>query len=468
MAPMWRLVGELEPICLIFCHTQGGAEVLCSLGYVRRLRKCEMAVGHCGPCEGRLLLTAAQLRRPERIVPDTRTAVVVVAAGRGTRAGAGDLPKQYRPLAGTPVLAHSLAAFAGHGGLGPLQVVIHPDDHSLYAAVARDCAAMLLPPVAGGATRQASVRAGLLALRSSGPDQVLIHDASRPLVSRAVIDRVLAALPRHPAVSAALPVGDTLKRTGENGVVAATVERRGLWRAQTPQAFRYGSFLAAHERAWQSGRSDFTDDAALADWAGLEVALVAGSERNLKITTAEDLALAETLVAGERRALTVRTGSGFDVHRTTAGDHVWLCGVRIPHSAGLEGHSDADVGLHALTDALLGAIADGDIGEHFPPSDPRWKNAPSHVFLRDAARRVGAAGGVVSNVDVTILCEAPRIAPHRIDMRAAIAAALGIGVERVNVKATTAEGLGFIGRGEGIAAMANATVLLPLPKKEPS
>jgi 2-C-methyl-D-erythritol 4-phosphate cytidylyltransferase/2-C-methyl-D-erythritol 2,4-cyclodiphosphate synthase len=268
-------------------------------------------------------------------------------------------------------------------------------------------------------------------------------------------------LATRPGALAAEPVADTLKRAAPDGSIAETVDRTGLWRAQTPQGFDFATILALHRRAAAAGRDDFTDDAAIAEWAGVPVALVRGSAANSKITTSEDLVMADRLLRAAAPDLETRTGSGFDVHRFASGDHVWLCGVCLPHSQRLDGHSDADVGLHALTDAILGALGDGDIGQHFPPSDERWRGAASSVFLADAARRVAERGGRIVNADVTLLCEAPRIGPHREAMRAAIASILGIDVERVAVKATTTEGLGFTGRREGIAAMATASVQLP-------
>jgi 2-C-methyl-D-erythritol 4-phosphate cytidylyltransferase/2-C-methyl-D-erythritol 2,4-cyclodiphosphate synthase len=306
------------------------------------------------------------------------------------------------------------------------------------------------------------VRLGLEALAGAAPDQVLIHDAARPFVGHDVITRVIDALGTHAGAIAAEPVTDTLKRASAAGTIAETVDRGGLWRAQTPQGFRFAPILEAHRRAAGEGREDFTDDASLAEWAGIEVALVRGSSRNMKITHAEDLAMAETLLTADLGSLEPRIGTGFDVHRFGPGDHVWLGGVRMAHTAGLVGHSDADVVLHALTDALLGAIGDGDIGAHFPPSDPKWKGAASRIFVEDAAARVAALGGRIANVDITLLCEAPRIGPHRDAMRASISRMLAIDVSRVGVKATTTEGLGFTGRGEGLAAMASATVLLPV------
>ncbi len=377
--------------------------------------------------------------------------VLVVAAGRGRRFG-GDLPKQYHDLAGRMVLRHSLATFAAHPEVDAVRVVIHPDDRQLYDLAAQGLG--LLEPVPGGAQRQDSVRLGLQSLAELQPDRVLIHDGARPLVDAGVISRVIAALETHPGAIPAMPVSDTIKR-GVDGVVAGTVDRAQLWRAQTPQGFRYAGILAAHERV---AGLELTDDAAVAEDAGLAVALVAGSEDNLKVTSAEDIARAARLFppGGE-----VRMGSGYDVHRFAAGTAVWLCGVSVPHDATLDGHSDADVALHALTDAVLGAIAAGDIGHHFPPSDARWKGAASHRFLAHAAALVRGLGGDITGVDVTIICERPKIGPHRPAMTARVAEILGIPAARVSIKATTTEGLGFTGRREGIAAQAVATVRLP-------
>lgn len=388
-------------------------------------------------------------------------AALIVAAGRGTRAAGQSVPKQYRMLGARPVLARAVEAFAVHPRIGTVQVVIHPDDRPLYDASCAGLGKPLRQPVHGGATRQESVHAGLRALTDVRPDAVLIHDAARPLVDAAIIDRVIDALATFDGAIAAVPEIDTLKRAEANGTIGATVARDGLWRAQTPQGFHFAKILAAHDAAAAAGRTDFTDDAAIAEWTGLRVALVEGSNRNLKLTSEEDFALAERLIAPGTGAGEIRTGTGFDVHRFGEGDHVWLCGVRIDHDKRLEGHSDADVGLHALTDAILGAIADGDIGQHFPPTDPRWAGAASHVFLHHAARRVTERGGRLVNVDITLLCETPKISVHREAMRAAVAGILELDVARVSVKATTTEGLGFTGRREGIAAMASATVLLP-------
>jgi 2-C-methyl-D-erythritol 4-phosphate cytidylyltransferase/2-C-methyl-D-erythritol 2,4-cyclodiphosphate synthase len=395
-------------------------------------------------------------------------AALIVAASRGARACREDagpdrhVPKQYAMLAGRPVLAHAIAAFDACPDVGAITVVIHPDDRDLYEAAARDVSARLTPPVLGGATRQESVRLGLASLATAPPDVVLIHDAARPLVTPEIVGRVLAALRTHAGAIAAEPLADTLKRDAGGGVIDATVPREDLWKAQTPQGFRFRPILTAHTGAAEAGLPDFTDDAAIAEWAGLEVVLVPGSARNFKITTPEDMAMADALLRSAGPAFEPRVGTGFDVHAFGPGDHVWLAGVRIPHDRGLTGHSDADAPLHALTDALLGAIGDGDIGQHFPPSDPAWKGAASRLFVEDAARRVAARGGRIANVDLTILCEEPRIGPHRDAMRGAVAAMLGIDAARVAVKATTTEQLGFTGRREGLAALASATVLLPL------
>ncbi|MEM8744184.1 MAG: bifunctional 2-C-methyl-D-erythritol 4-phosphate cytidylyltransferase/2-C-methyl-D-erythritol 2,4-cyclodiphosphate synthase [Pseudomonadota bacterium] len=386
------------------------------------------------------------------------TAVVIVAAGRGTRAGTSDVPKQYRPVCGTPVLTRTLETFVAHPQVGQILTVIHEDDRDRFDAAASGLGDKLADPVIGGATRQASVRAGLEGLADQQPSNVLIHDAARPFADTALIDRVIMALDTSDGAVPALPVTDTLKKA-EDGHVAATVERAGLWRAQTPQGFQFEKLLVAHEAAFRADKCDFTDDSSIAEWHGLDVVLVEGSEANVKLTTREDFATAEQrLQAGSPSPGEVRFGQGFDVHAFCDGDHVVLCGVPIAHDKGLAGHSDADVGLHALTDALLGAISAGDIGTHFPPSDPKWKGAASDQFLHDAASRVAASGGRIVNVDVTLICEAPKIGPHRDVMCKRIAEILEIDADRVSVKATTTERLGFTGRGEGIAAQAAATV----------
>lgn len=392
------------------------------------------------------------------------TAALIVAAGRGLRAGlaAGSVPKQYLDLAGVPILRRTLEPFLAHAGIDAVTVVIHPADQSFYDAATAGLGAKLTASVAGGETRQDSVRLGLEALEAKRHDSVLIHDAARPFVSVDVISRVIVGLSRGPAVIAAIPVADTLKHADVDGMVSATLPRDNVWRAQTPQAFRYRRILDAHRRAKSEGVSDFTDDASLAEWAGMRVAIAVGSQANRKITTAEDIAMAERDFLGSATRFETRCATGFDVHKFTDGDHVWLGGVKIPHSQRLDGHSDADVVLHALTDALLGTIGDGDIGQHFPPGDPQWRGAASHLFLADAGRRIAARGGRIVNVDVTILAEAPKVGPHRASMQAAIGAVLNLTPDRIGIKATTTEGLGFTGRREGIAAMATATVTLPL------
>jgi 2-C-methyl-D-erythritol 4-phosphate cytidylyltransferase / 2-C-methyl-D-erythritol 2,4-cyclodiphosphate synthase len=392
-----------------------------------------------------------------------RIAALIVAAGRGTRAaGQGAGPKQYAAIGGRTVLSRAIGAFAKHPAVDEVKVVIHADDAQWYAGAASESgSAKLSEPAIGGASRQASVLNGLEALVSTAPDMVLIHDAARPFVSAKTISNVIAALSERPAALAALAVTDTLKRASDVGVVTETVARAGLWRAQTPQGFHFAPILAAHRKAAKEGLDTFTDDAAIAEWAGLEVAVVQDSIGNIKITTAEDLELADRQMTS---ALEPRTGTGFDVHRFCEGDHVWLGGVKIPHTHKLEGHSDADVVLHALTDALLGAIGDGDIGQHFPPSDPKWKGASSRLFLEDAVRRVRERGGTIGNVDITVLAEAPRVGPHRPAMQSLIGEVLGLPTDRVGIKATTTEGMGFTGRREGIAAMATATVFVPSDK----
>jgi 2-C-methyl-D-erythritol 4-phosphate cytidylyltransferase/2-C-methyl-D-erythritol 2,4-cyclodiphosphate synthase len=382
----------------------------------------------------------------------TECVALVVAAGRGTRAG-GALPKQYRELGGRAVLRWSLERFRQHPRVGAVRAVIHPDDRALYDAAAAGLD--LLPPVHGGASRQDSVRLGLESLTNIKPQTVLIHDAARPFIDDATISRTIDALSQVPGAIVALPVADTIKR-GETGRVAGTVDRAGLWRAQTPQGFRFDAILAAHRAAVGA---ELSDDAAVAERAGLAVALVPGSEMNTKLTSEDDLRRA-ALFAGA--AAETRVGTGFDVHAFGPGDHVWLCGVKVPHTQALVGHSDADVALHAVTDAILGAIGAADIGAHFPPSDPRWRGAASDKFLAHAVSLLTARGGSVVHADVTIICERPKVGPHRAAMIERLAAILGTDASRCSVKATTTEGLGFTGRGEGIAAQAVATVRLPV------
>ncbi len=382
-------------------------------------------------------------------------AAIVVAAGRGVRAGGG-MPKQYREVRGAPVIRHALSLFTGHPEVAMVQPVINRDDGAIFVEAAAGLA--LRAPAFGGATRQISVRAGLEALEKEQPHIVLVHDAARPFTSKALISRAIAAGASGAAIPG-LALTDTIKEVDAGGRVVATRDRNLLRTVQTPQAFRFGDLLAAHRRAAEAGRDDFTDDAALAEWAGMTVTVFEGETGNMKLTTEEDFA---RMAAADWAALAdVRTGIGYDVHSFVEGDHVWLGGVRIPYSQSLSGHSDADVPIHALVDAILGALADGDIGAHFPPSDPQWRGAPSEKFLAFAVDRVRQRGGRIAHLDITIVCEAPRIGPHRDAMRARIAQIAGVGIDRVAVKATTNEKLGFVGRQEGIAAMATATVRLP-------
>ena len=383
-------------------------------------------------------------------------AVIVVAAGAGTRVGDG-IPKQYRHLAGKAVLARSIEAFLAQAGIRLILPVIHPDHVERFAAL-RLNDDRILGAVTGGAHRQVSVLAGLEALAPHKPDLVLIHDAARPLVDAAVIDGVIAALARHDGALPVVPVTDTIKRSADGKTVAATEDRNTLFAAQTPQGFRFPQILSAHMRASRLPR-EFTDDAAIAEWAGMTVALTPGSATNIKITHAEDFARAERLLGGG--AMETRVGTGFDVHPFEPGDMVHLGGVAIPHTAKLKGHSDADAALHAICDAIYGALGEGDIGSHFPPSDPQWKGAPSSTFLAHAAKLVADRGGRIVNLDLTIICEAPRVSPHVAAMRDAIAKVCGIASERIAVKATTSERLGFTGREEGLMAMASASIELP-------
>lgn len=385
-----------------------------------------------------------------------RTAVIIVAAGRGLRAGPGG-PKQYRTLGGRSVIARAMAAFCGHPEVAAVQPVVNPDDIAIFNQAVGNIRA--LAPVNGGATRQASVRAGLEALVATAPDIVLIHDAARPFANDALIARAIEAATKTGAAVPVIPVTDTIKQVDAHGHVDATPERAKLRIAQTPQAFRYDVILEAHRRAAREGRDDFTDDAALAEWAGLTVATFEGDPANMKLTTPEDFAREEARLGAALGD--IRTGTGYDVHAFGDGDHLMLCGVRVPHNRGFLAHSDGDVGLHALVDAILGALADGDIGSHFPPSDPQWKGAASDKFLVYAMERVKARGGRVAHLEVTMICERPKIGPLRDTMRARIAEITGLPLSRVAVKATTSERLGFTGREEGIAATASATIRLP-------
>lgn len=374
-----------------------------------------------------------------------RTAAVVVAAGKGLRAG-GMVPKQFAMWRGKPLLRHSLEAMAA-AGIGPIVVAIPDDWRALAPEVIAGLPGIVLIP--GGATRQLSVAAGLEALVSYAPDRVLIHDAARPILPEAVIYRLAHALDTHEAAIPVLPIIDSLVREA-GGLMEHPVARERLNRVQTPQAFRFDTILAAH-RAWQ-GEPDAGDDAQVAVAAGHAVVLVQGDEALRKVTFAQDLEDAPLLAHP-------RSATGFDVHRLKHGEELWLCGVKLDHYQGLAGHSDADVAIHALVDALLGCIAAGDIGDHFPPSDPQWRGVSSDRFLAHAAKLVRESGHDIAHVDVTLICEAPKLGPHKLAMRERLAAILAIDLNRVSVKATTTERLGFTGRGEGIAAQAIATVV---------
>lgn len=383
---------------------------------------------------------------------NTRNCVaLIVAAGHGVRAGEG-IPKQYRTLGGEPVLRRTVEAFSNHPRVSSVQVVISPEHRKLYDQAVTGLS--LRDPVEGGASRQASVLAGLNALSDNPPEYVLIHDAARAMVDAPTISAVIDALNQAEGALPVIPVADTLKRI-HNSHVEVTVARDDLALAQTPQAFHFQKIMSAHLTARDR---TFTDDASIAEAAGMKVMVVPGQKSNFKLTTVEDFVIAEQVLAAR---MSSRVGQGYDVHKFGPGDHVWLCGIKVPHTHSLIGHSDADVGLHALTDAILGAAASGDIGQHFPPSDPKWKGAASHLFLSHAGELVRAKGGIIEHVDVTLICEGPKVSPHRDAMTIRISEILQIEVSRVSVKATTTEGLGFTGRKEGIAAQAIATVRLP-------
>jgi 2-C-methyl-D-erythritol 4-phosphate cytidylyltransferase/2-C-methyl-D-erythritol 2,4-cyclodiphosphate synthase len=367
------------------------------------------------------------------------------------------LPKQYRKICGEPVIKRALLAFARHPEVFLVQPVINPADSDLYAAASKDVG--VLPAVSGAEFRQGSVRAGVEALGSHAPEVVLVHDAARPFVSDALITRAIAAGRSTRAAVPVIAVTDTIKAVDPNGIITGTIDRIPLRLVQTPQAFAFSSLLDAHRRALTAGRESFTDDAGLAEWAGLKVSTFDGEASNVKLTTDEDFKRMEVwqlAALGE-----TCTGFGFDVHQFGHGDHVMLGGVRIPHERGLSGHSDADIVLHAIVDAVLGALAEGDIGAHFPPGDPQWRGASSDRFLAFAVDRVRERGGRIAHLDVTIVCEVPRIGPHRDAIRARIAEIAGIPMKRIGIKATTSEKMGFTGRGEGMAAFATATVRLP-------
>ncbi len=386
----------------------------------------------------------------------TKNAVVIVAAGRGERLGGTGGPKQYRLLEGVSVLQHAIDCFTGHPEIDAVQVVIHADDHAMYvkSVVPHD---KLREPVVGGDTRQASCKAGVDALESEF-EKVLIHDAARPFVSPSVTSNVIAGSTAGQCALPACAVADTIKRADASGLVKETVARQSLYLAQTPQGFVLSEIREAHRRACEECDAEFTDDAAVAEWAGLSVKLVEGDRDNFKITTQQDLDAAQMRKSLNTATADIRTGNGYDVHTLGPGSQVTLCGVEIPHSQTLQGHSDADVGLHALTDALLGTIGEGDIGSHFPPSELQWKGASSDRFLIRAVELVSAQGGNITNLDVTLICETPKIGPHREAMRHRVADICRIDLNRVSVKATTNEKIGFIGRQEGIAAIATATV----------
>lgn len=394
---------------------------------------------------------------------------VLVAAGRGSRAGEG-LPKQYRPLAGEPVLTHTIRAFLAVDQIAFIQVVIHPDDAALYdeaiSWLGQPARMRLKEPAFGGATRCATVHKGLMAL---GPQPehgiVLIHDAARPFVSGAVINRAIGHARAHGSCVPVLPVTDTVKRVAPSGAIIDTLDRTALRTVQTPQAFRLATIRAAHEAAALAHHVDFTDDGALIEWQGLPLSTFEGDPANIKLTTPEDFALAD-LRMNQNRRYTTRVATGYDVHAFGPGDHIWLCGVEVPHSHGVVAHSDGDVALHALCDAIFGVLGDGDIGTHFPPGDETWRGASSDQFLDFACQRLAARGGMLDHLDVSIVCERPRIGPFRDAMRQRIAAIAGIGIEQVGLKATTSERLGFTGRSEGLAAL--ATVTVRLPEQEPA
>jgi len=383
-----------------------------------------------------------------------RIAVIIVAAGRGHRFG-GEMPKQYLEVHQQPLVRHAVQAFLDHPAIDLILPVIHPDDADILANAMGGLD--YLEPVAGGAARQDSVRNGLEGLASSAPDYVLVHDAARPMVAPALIDRVIEALQDTSGVIPGIAVVDTLKRADDDGIITDTVSRDGLWRAQTPQGFKYADLLAAHRSAIGQ---ELTDDAAVMEASGYRVAVVLGDENNIKVTTPDDLMRMEEIMSDDSaqaklvRSPSFRIGSGYDVHKLGPGDHVTLCGVEITSERALIGHSDADVALHAVTDAVFGAIADGDIGSHFPPTDSQWRGASSDQFLAYACERMRERGFELSNIDLTIICEKPKIGPHRDAMRARLAEIAQIDVSCVSVKATTTERLGFTGRGEGIAAEA--------------
>jgi 2-C-methyl-D-erythritol 4-phosphate cytidylyltransferase/2-C-methyl-D-erythritol 2,4-cyclodiphosphate synthase len=394
-------------------------------------------------------------------------AAIIVAAGRGSRAG-GEIPKQYRLLDGKPAVTHSLEAMLRSGPVDSVLPVIHPDDRSRFAGAIAGISGSrerLREPVTGGETRQESVHRGLEALARKGAELVLVHDAARPFVTPGLIERAVAAGRAEGAAVPGIVPADTIKIVDEGSRVLNTPERARLRAIQTPQAFAFGPLLEAHRRAAAAELRSFSDDGALAEWAGLAVAVFEGEASNLKLTYDADMADAERRLGAASSVLVSRMGIGFDVHALAEGDHVWLGGVEIPAERGIMAHSDGDVVLHALTDSILGALAEGHIGVHFPPGDPRWRDASSDRFLAFAAERIRLRGGIIDHLDATVLCEAPRIGPHREIIRETIACIAGIPTSAVSIKATTTERLGFIGRGEGIAAQAIASVRLPVERR---
>lgn len=391
----------------------------------------------------------------------SQTAILVVAAGSGQRAGGG-VPKQYRLLAGMPVLARTLRIFARFG-FGTIVPVIgsgqDTEFEQVLTALTPEERRRIAPPVLGGTTRQGSVLNGLLALEQNRFEHVLIHDGARALSPISLIHNIISSLKAHKNVIPALTIIDTVKQVSADGTIITTHDRNALRTVQTPQAFEFKTILAAHKRADLEQVQGLTDDAAIMEWAGIPVQTIEGHDENIKITTEADFAKAERMIL--KSLEDIRVGQGYDVHSFEPGDHVWLGGVKIPHSHKLNGHSDSDVLLHAMTDAILGALGDGDIGVHFPPSEEQWRGAPSKLFLQDAMARLLKRGGILAHLDGTLVCEAPKIGPHREAMRAEIAAITGISLDRVGLKATTAEKLGFVGRREGIEAYATATIRLP-------
>jgi len=388
-------------------------------------------------------------------------AVLVVAAGSGQRAGGG-IPKQFRPVGGMPVLARTLKALCVFDFKSIVPVIGDQQEAVYYQALqflAPEQRSKIGAPVVGGESRQQSVLQGLKALEFLQPKYVLIHDGARAFTPSSLIEAVVTALDKHDSVVPALPIIDTVKQIAPSHEIVATLDRAALRTVQTPQGFVYQTILAAHKAAAAENIQNLTDDASVAEWAGQKVFVIDGAPENIKITTVEDFAASERMIL--RSLDDIRVGQGYDVHSFEPGDHIWLGGIKIPHSSKLNGHSDSDVLLHALTDAILGALGDGDIGVHFPPSEEKWRGVASKIFLADAVARVHARGGIIAHLDGTLVCEAPKIGPHREAMRAEIASIAGISLDRVGLKATTSEKLGFVGRGEGIVAYATATVRLP-------